>query len=176
MAKEKKKGRKKGEAVKILALAVIFGMMIFSGLSMVFINSATENQPQNYLNNGTTGTTSGSSEVPCLAQGVKLRQNFQVNIAMSLGGQPQPIPAGIGISQACTSELNTSVIGVINVQAQDDRQYTLGDFFNIWGQSFYIPGYNIKMTVNGKTSTQLDNLVLKSGQNIVLTYSSSTIQ
>ncbi len=170
------KGKKKGEAVKILALAIIFGMMIFSGLSMVFINSATEAQPQSYLNNGATGTTAGGSEVPCLAQGVKLRQNFQVNIAMSVGGQPQSIPAGIGISQTCTSELNTSVIGVINVQAQDDRQYTLADFFSVWGQSFYIPGYNIKMTVSGKPSAQMGNLVLKSGQNIVLTYSSSTIQ
>ena len=170
------KGKKRGEVVKILALAVIFGMMIFSGLSMVFINSATEAQPQNYLNNGVAGTTAGNSEVPCLAQGIKLRQNFQVNIAMSVGGQPQPIPAGIGISQACTSELNTSVIGVVNVQAQDDRQYTLADFFAVWGQSFYIPGYNLKMTVNGKSSTQMGNLILKSGQNIVLTYSSSTVQ
>ena len=170
------KGKKRGEVVKILALAVIFGMMIFSGLSMVFINSATEAQPQNYLNNGVAGTTAGNSEVPCLTPKVPLRQDFKVSLAMSVGGQPQPVPAGIGISQACTSELNTSVIGVVNVQAQDDRQYTLSDFFAVWGQSFYLPGYDLKMTVNGQPSTQMENLVLKRGQNIVLTYSSSTVQ
>lgn len=170
------KGKKKGEAVKILALAIIFGMMIFSGLSMVFINSSSNNQPQNYLNNGVTGTTANYSEVPCLTQGIKLRQDFQVDLAINVGGQPQAVPAGIGVSSSCASELHTSQSGVISVQAQDDRQYTLNDFFTVWGQSFYLPGYSVAMTVNGKPSTQMENLVLKSGQQIVLTYSSSTIQ
>ncbi|MCL5016415.1 MAG: hypothetical protein M1312_02280 [Patescibacteria group bacterium] len=174
MPKEKKK---KGEAVKVLALAVVFGMVVFSGLSLVFINSGS-NAQNSYLNSeGNSGSPPSTSTVPCLVPGVAIKQEFKLHLAISVDGKPQGIPSGIGVSSSCTSEITTiDSSGTINIKAQDDRQYTLGDFFTVWGQSFYLPGYGIKMMVNGKSSSELENLVLAKNQQISLTYSSSTTQ
>ncbi|MCL5006916.1 MAG: hypothetical protein M1153_02120 [Patescibacteria group bacterium] len=170
------KGRKKGEGVKILALAIIFGLMIFSGLSAVFINLSGNNAAQNYLNTEEANVNNQStSSVPCLVPGVAVLQSFETRLAILVDGQRQNIPKGIGINGSCTGELSTiDGNGIISVKAQNDRKYTLGDFFAVWGVSMEQPGYSLTMTVNGKPSTELGNLVLAKNQQIILSYSSST--
>lgn len=169
-----KKGGKK-EAVKVLVLAVIFGLMIFSGLSAVLLNSNSSNL-DNYLNSeGSGGSPPATSTVPCLVPSVPIRQNFSVHLAIDIGGNAENIPDGIGVDSSCVSEITTiDNSGTINVKAQDDRQYTLGDFFAVWGQSFYLPGYNVRMAVDGKASNEMENLPLQKNQRISLIYASST--
>ncbi len=171
-----KNGGKK-DAVKVLVLAVIFGLMIFSGLSTIFLSSSNP-AVSSYLNSEGNGVSPPTtSTVPCLTPGVPIRQDFDLHLAINIGGRAENIPDGIGINSVCKSEIATiDGNGHINVKAQDDRQYTLGDFFAVWGRSFYLPGYVVKMTVNGKQSNDLENLVLQKNQLISLIYASSTSQ
>ena len=47
---------------------------------------------------------------------------------------------------------------------------TLGQFFKIWGKDMRSLGTNMRMTVNGKTSTDYENYVMHDGDNIELQY------
>lgn len=47
---------------------------------------------------------------------------------------------------------------------------TLGQFFTIWGKDMRSFGANMRMTVNGVESTELENYVMKEGDVITLQY------
>lgn len=47
---------------------------------------------------------------------------------------------------------------------------TLGQFFKIWGKDVRSLGTNMRMTVNGKTSTDYENYVMHDGDKIELNY------
>ena len=53
---------------------------------------------------------------------------------------------------------------------QDKREYTLHDFFSVWGEPLEKPGLTLTMTVDGKPNTELGKLLLKDKQEISLSY------
>ena len=99
------------------------------------------------------------------------------HLSIVVNGNPQPIPASVGRSP-CLRPLHThDTSGVIHVEPDDGSHpdYSLKDFFLIWGQinpsaqvfnSTYILGFktdsthSITMTVNAVPNTNLENYVL----------------
>jgi hypothetical protein len=58
--------------------------------------------------------------------------------------------------------------GTIHVESNTDRNYTLGEFLNIWG-GLDLNGKTVKLAVDGKPITSdYRNLILKDGQKITL--------
>jgi hypothetical protein len=76
-----------------------------------------------------------------------LKVHVHAHLALFYKGEQVAIPQGIGIVKPFREEngfvgsgqgfywLHThDATGVIHIESPDDRQYTLGNFFNIWGQ------------------------------------------
>lgn len=111
-----------------------------------------------------------STDVPCLIANTPLLQHIHPALKIIIDGTQKPIPANIGLA-SCERALHThDDTGTFHVEAQDKREYTLGDFFSVWGEQIEKSGYALAMTVDGRQSTALGKLLLKEKQEIILTY------
>ena len=102
---------------------------------------------------------SASNLPPYLAECVNgsLAYHSHAHLAITINGIDQLVPGQIGINGACLHPLHThSTDGVMHVEPDQNRTFTLGDFFLVWGQPFnstqllkekYTTG--LLMTVNG---------------------------
>jgi hypothetical protein len=101
-------------------------------------------------------------------------------LAILIDGVRQTIPANIGITNGCMNPLHThDATGTIHVESPVKLDFTLADFFAVWGKTFtkdqildskVDDSHVITMTVNGKPSTDFENLVLKDDDLIVISY------
>jgi hypothetical protein len=97
-----------------------------------------------------------------------------------INGVEQKIPADIGIVNGCMNPLHThDDTGKIHVESPEQRDFTLADFFAVWGKIFTKDQileskadqkYTIKETVNGVEVVDYENTVLKDGDQIVISY------
>jgi hypothetical protein len=97
-----------------------------------------------------------------------------------VNGQKQVIPAEIGITDTCMNSIHThDDTGTLHVEAPEKRDFTLGDFFAVWGKTFtkdQILGskadatHTISVTVNGQAVDTYENTVLRDLDQIVITY------
>ena len=113
-----------------------------------------------------------SNSVPCLVANVSLTQHIHPELKIKIDDKDVVIPANIGLKD-CERALHThDTSGTIHVEAQDAQSYTLGDFYSVWGEKIEKVGYNLEVTVNEKTKTieELNSLVLKDKQQIILIY------
>lgn len=95
-------------------------------------------------------------------------------------GQKVDVPVNIGVQQTCMSALHThSPDGLIHVESPVERDYTLGDFFAVWGRPFSpneVLTYKtdatnrIRVTVNGTEVDTYENTILNEGDKIVIIY------
>jgi hypothetical protein len=68
-------------------------------------------------------------------RGERLDYHVHVHLALFVEGQELPVPAGIGITDRCLYWLHThSTDGIIHIEAPAPMDFTLGQFFAIWGQ------------------------------------------
>jgi hypothetical protein len=115
------------------------------------------------------------------AEGEELHIHQHLDIFVN--GKPATVPAGIGINMDARfiSQLHThDVSGVIHIESDQVRDFTLGQFFDVWGVRFTkdcIGGYctkgNDKLRVfsDGKPVTaDPANLVLSSHQVIAVVF------
>lgn len=93
-------------------------------------------------------------------------------------GQNVTIPDHIGFDGTCIRPIFTltSRSGGVHIDAPEQRTYTLGDFFTVWGNTYGHPHeifdkdhlltyttdnlHRISMTVNNQTNTDFQNFVL----------------
>ena len=69
--------------------------------------------------------------------------HFHVQVQLFREGRPVMVPAGIGVSNGCYYWVHTHTAdGVIHIESPVVREFTLGQFFDIWGQQ---PGAGIKV-------------------------------
>lgn len=104
------------------------------------------------------------------------------NLTIYVNGAKQTIPANIGITNSCMHPIHThDDSGKIHVESPEQRDFTLGDFFLVWGKPFDAThlldqtvddSHTIVMTVNGVANTQFEKYVMHDGDNIVLSYES----
>ncbi|HQU07712.1 MAG TPA: hypothetical protein PK539_01480 [Candidatus Paceibacterota bacterium] len=123
---------------------------------------------------------------PALAQ-EGLAFHIHQHIDISINGNTVTVPAGIGINQigGFISPVHThDTSGIIHVESNVTRDYTLGEFFDVWGVRFTascIGGYcanatnTLRVYSNGAPVTgDPRSLVLTSHQEIMVVYGSAS--
>lgn len=95
---------------------------------------------------------------------------------------PVAVPAEIGVEDQkhCIHALHThDASAIIHIESPLQKDFTLGDFFAVWGMPLskdqvltnkVDAEHAMKLYVNGKESTDFENLVLKDHQDIVIDY------
>ncbi len=95
-------------------------------------------------------------------------------LKISVDGVDEVIPAQVGIKDGCMSPLHThDTSGKIHVESPEARDFTLGDFFAVWGKTLARDGFVLTVLVDGAVAdyvTGPDEQVLKDDQQIVLQY------
>lgn len=130
-----------------------------------------------------TGAPQGQSvaNISC-DNGEQLAVHYHTHVDIIYKGQPVTIPSQTGILSTCFYWMHThDTSGIVHVEAPQSsatRQFTLGDFFKIWGQplsssrvaTFKVgSGDQLKMWVNGQPyAGDPSNIVMKSHEQIVL--------
>lgn len=119
-----------------------------------------------------------------LACDPEMGQAFHIHPTLQIvvNGENVPLSPDIGIRQTCMTVLHThGSDGVIHVESPEVRDFTMGDFFAVWGQSFnkdevlshrVDEAHSIRMTVNDVEVDTYENTVLKDGDRIVISYDS----
>lgn len=102
------------------------------------------------------------------------------NLKIVINGTPQDIPSGIGVTPTCMNSLHThDAVGTIHVESPEKRDFTLADFFAVWGKTFTATTildhttdatHVILVTVNGKSVTTYENTILNDHDDIVISY------
>lgn len=111
-----------------------------------------------------------ATDVPCLVTNIPLQQHIHPILKITVDGKAEAIPANIGLN-SCERAIHThDDAGTLHVEAQDNSEYTLGDFFTVWGKQIDKPGYTVTITIDGKPNTEIKNLKLKDKQEIILIY------
>jgi hypothetical protein len=65
----------------------------------------------------------------------QLAFHIHAHLSVYVNGAPRVIPAGIGIEPGAIYPLHTHFTdGVIHIESPVPRVYTLGEFFDVWGQ------------------------------------------
>ena len=101
-------------------------------------------------------------------------------ITIFIDGVEYPLPANIGITPSCMHSIHThSDMPVVHVEAPVAKDFTLGDFFAVWGKSFDAthlldivatkPG-QITVTVNGTSVDTFEATILRDKEAIVISY------
>lgn len=101
-------------------------------------------------------------------------------LAVIINEEKQTLPPNIGVTFGCMHPLHThDDTGEIHVESPEKRDFTLGDFFAVWGKPFTkdqildskVDGaHEIVMTVNGKSNNEFENLVLRDKEEIIIEY------
>jgi hypothetical protein len=110
-------------------------------------------------------------------------QHIHQHLDLWIDGKKQPVPADIGIDQinGFITELHVheGEEGTIHVESPDHREFTLGEFFAVWGVKLTrncIGTYcsssakPIRWWVNGKPLADPEHLLLRAHQEIVGVY------
>ncbi len=134
--------------------------------------------------------------------------HYHPGLSISVNGTSFTIPPDVGRSGSCNRPLHTHPPGSnpsapfsdgeIHVESDENRDYTLGDFFLIWGNWANDPKmtifsstqlftnhvdatHHLTVTVNGQPNTEFQNLVLPKTADptanpfaIVITYQAGT--
>ncbi|MDQ2913825.1 MAG: hypothetical protein M3T56_11280 [Chloroflexota bacterium] len=125
-----------------------------------------------------TPTPPPAMNVPCGPSEV-LTRHEHAHLTIVIRGQLKTVPAFIGITatQICWLHMHDTS-GIIHVEADDNRTFTLGDFFGVWRQPLSqtaidgdraASGESVQVTVNQTVYTGAPaTIVLKDHQDIVL--------
>jgi hypothetical protein len=126
-----------------------------------------------------------------LAQRLKLirippggKEKFHIHALLHIyvNGLLSPLPANIGLDPAkgIESSMHThDATGIIHMEAPHPFNYTLGDFFSVWGVKLGpaqvgglkgYGGYHLHFYLNGKPLSNPAALVLHKGDSVVIGY------
>jgi hypothetical protein len=113
--------------------------------------------------------------------------HIHAHLTIYIDGKPVTIPQGVGIAsdQSCYYWLHTHATdGVIHIEFPRHGTPTLGNFLDVWGQSFNSMGFQNELAssqgwtiyVNGKqVNENFNQLVLQPHQVITIAYNSPNI-
>jgi|SRR5215217_4061974 hypothetical protein len=134
----------------LIGVGVLFA--IFIGLALTWIIAPSLDSPlltyASTTNNGPiiSGISCDSLE--------HFNIHIHAHLDIFINGKPYPIPADIGITpNQCIYWMHThDYTGIIHIESPKDRDFTLGEFFDIWGRKF-------------DNNQIFDNIVGKGGSN-----------
>lgn len=116
----------------------------------------------------------------CVTHG-RLGMHIHPHLSIFINGARQDIPANIGIASAiCMRPIHThDASGKLHIEWRTVRDFTLGEFFKIWGKPFNSEQildhkvnetYKLTVTVNGAHNGEYENLILRDKDRIVIEY------
>ena len=127
----------------------------------------------------------GYGDLPVTEINIGSHQNIALHIHSDLeiiiDGNETEIPANIGVYPGIMRPLHThDDTGEIHIEGPYARDFTLGEFFDVWNKEFNqtcIFEYctdkgELKMSVDGQESTEFENIILRDGLEIVIEYNS----
>lgn len=92
-------------------------------------------------------------------------------LSLSIKGVQQDVPANIGVKAGCMNPLHThDASGTIHIESPEKRDFTVADFFAVWDKPFQKENMTVKMFVNGKENTELENYVMQDKDEIEIRY------
>lgn len=108
------------------------------------------------------------------------RYHVHTRLSIVMNGEKQAIPEGIGVRPTCMNPLHIhGDDGTIHVESPEKRDFTLSDFFAVWGKPFSRnqileavadETHVIRVTVNGQEVEGYENTVLGDDEEIVISY------
>lgn len=116
------------------------------------------------------------TSVLCLSHSfIEMHDHGSAQLSIFIDGQPQLIPAEVGISQDCVADIHThDNTGRLHLHLHGgEPKATLADFFAVAGEPVQRVGYTLSVTVNGEDYTdQVNSYKIKHGDEIVVRYTS----
>jgi hypothetical protein len=174
--RRKKKEKEKNNRGKIIGI-ILFLVIVVIAVGSIWLLIPTGQQPQT-MNNYNLPT--GDPTLTTCASTTNVMLNFKFNLRIVLNGTQIIIPAKIGERTSCTRPLHTiDDSGDVYVESPVYYQYTLRDFFVVWGQVFTRDqiftlhadsNHVITMTVNGTPNYEFENYILAPGDQITITF------
>ena len=107
---------------------------------------------------------------------------FHIHPLLSIiaDGKNIEIPANVGVTSACLHPLHThDATGRIHVESPEKRDFSLADFFAVWGKAFSKDQildmkadseHMIKVAVDGAEVSTFENTILRDKQQVVVSY------
>jgi len=150
---------------------VIVGALIVLAIGIIGIGMFNSNS------NSTVYKIPTTSSIPHDSMGM---MHIHSHLSITIDGKPSVVPANIGIDSQLWNmhTLDTYGMtgmaplhthqndGVIHVESYKDQDYTLGQFFDIWGMQ--LDKYNVKVTVDGNLVSDYQSHVFHDGEKIVM--------
>jgi hypothetical protein len=104
--------------------------------------------------------------------------HIHATLTIIADGNSIPVPKNVGIGSVHQPLHTHEDDHVIHVESSDTRDYTLGNFFQVWGKRFDSKCVletcgEVKMTVNGLPNDEYEKHVLRDGEKIVVSASNS---
>lgn len=123
----------------------------------------------------------GLPAVSCINPALRLVQDFSLTIKININGADYPLAPDIGHDPGkCLRVIRTDdASGKVIVQSNDNNQYVLRDFFEVWRKKFLkteVLGYftdggrKINVSVNGQPVPTYENTPLTPGRLIEIDY------
>jgi hypothetical protein len=119
-----------------------------------------------------------SSVFSPIPDGTPLAEHIHPHLTIYVNGKKQTVPALVGLTSTGWLPLHThDASGTIHVESTVDYDFTLGEFFAVWGQQLSPTNvlglhsdktHRVTMTVNGHASKAFGSLIMHDGDNIVL--------
>ena len=120
------------------------------------------------------GNTASAKGAPCLVPNLPLLQHIHPELTILVDGVKETIPANVGLIE-CERAIHVhDDTGIIHVEAQDKREYRLGDFFAVWRKPIDRDGYSLEVTADKKPVSDPENLFFEDLQKIVINYAKLT--
>lgn len=147
----------KGKLIVLVILAAVAGGMFFAFSQ--------------------AGAGPGAASFPPRLSAQPMHTHSELRILID--GNPVQLPSDVGIGRVHQPLHTHEADNVIHVESSDTRDYTLGNFFQVWGKQLsstcvmdYCTGgaKRLSMTLDGVSSTEFDKHVLRDGEVIVLNY------
>ena len=152
---------------------VYVGIATILGLAFVYyIFSLAISNTQNCATMPATDMDIGGHE--------SLTMHIHQDLSIRINGDTMIIPANIGLENSIMRPIHThDGSGRIHVEGTCPRDFTLGEFFDVWGETFTSScifencvdeNHRLTMYVNGVETLQWRDLVLKDGDAIEIVY------
>ena len=111
-----------------------------------------------------------------------LALHIHSKLIIIIDGKQQIIPANIGILPGIMRPIHTHATdNEIHIEGPCQRDFTIGEFFQIWNKPFSseciidkcTDSGILTMTVNGVLNTEFENYYMKDGDDIIIEYKSN---
>jgi hypothetical protein len=170
----------------------MLGLVVVPVAACLLAGVPHPSQPVTSLDTSVLGLHEGQviDGVPCLTQDLPVH-HIHVHLEILLSGVPIPVPAGIGVGRpwgvdpsgfiatgSCFAWIHThDTTGVVHIVTPEEKTYTLGQLFDVWGQSLtpesalgyqsqaavFVNGQRFRGDPRSINLVNLDNIVIELG-------------